>query len=102
MHLQSDATAAVELSRRLGAGRVRHLDTSLLWIQSNIRSGDIKLGKIDGTSNCAESRTKHVERSTLDMHLQSMGLVMEPGRPESAPNIVASLLYCSKTLRPIA
>ena len=39
--LLSDATAALGISRRLGIGKIRHLDTSLLWIQQRIRSGDI-------------------------------------------------------------
>ena len=39
--MKSDATAALGMARRLGVGKVRHLDTSLLWIQNKIRSNDI-------------------------------------------------------------
>ena len=42
LQMATDATAAKGMSRRLGIGRTRHVDTSMLWIQKN-RNGDIDL-----------------------------------------------------------
>ena len=33
LRVRTDATAAMGMARRLGIGKVRHLDTGLLWIQ---------------------------------------------------------------------
>ena len=90
--VKSDATAALGIARRLGVGRVRHLDTSLLWIQSKIRAGDFAVAKIDGASNCADIMTKHVDRGLLTKHQHAMGLGVESGRAEIAPELVAATL----------
>ena len=37
--VRTDATAAMGMCRRLGVGKIRHLDTSLLWVQERIRGG---------------------------------------------------------------
>ena len=46
IHVMADATAAIWMYRRLGIGRIRHLDTSLLWLQPKVRSGDLPLREI--------------------------------------------------------
>ena len=84
----SDATAALGMCRRLGVGKVRHLDTSLLWIQAKVREGEISVGKILGTDNPADVLTKHVDAASMKKHLATMGLEYEDGRAESAPELV--------------
>ena len=61
--LRTDATAAIGMSRCLGAGRVRHLDTSLVWIQNTSRSEAIRLSKVAGAENCADILTRYVNHS---------------------------------------
>ena len=90
IHLRTDATAAIGMSRQLGVRRVRHLDTSLLWLQNKVRSGDIALHKVPGSSNCADMLTKHVDRSLMEKHLASMNITLDSGRPNAAPQLVAS------------
>ena len=46
IRVRSDATSALGISRRLGIGKIRHLDTSLLWIQQKIKDGDLVVDKI--------------------------------------------------------
>ena len=41
----SDATAAIGIARRNGVGKIRHLDTTDLWIQERIREKDIEVLK---------------------------------------------------------
>ena len=85
--LLTDATAALGISRRLGVGKVRHLDTSLLWIQQKLRDKDLSAKKVLGSENPADVLTKHVDLSTLLKHLARMGLEFEGGRAESAPTL---------------
>ena len=48
------------MSRRLGVGKVRHLDTSLLWVQQHVRSGDVVVEKVAGPDNPGDALTKHL------------------------------------------
>ena len=81
----TDATAAMGMSRRLGVGKVRHLDTSLLWIQAKVRGGDVLMEKVLGADNPSDALTKHLAGPQLQQHLRRMGLVHEEGRADSAP-----------------
>ena len=85
--VRSDATAALSMSRRTGIGKVRHLDTSLLWIQQKVRDRDIAVEKVPGADNPADCLTKHVDHATMLKHLSSMSLEYESGRAESAPTL---------------
>ena len=83
--IHSDATAAIGIARRKGLGKIRHLDTTDLWIQDQVRSRRITLEKVLGTENMADVLTKYVDRATLDKALQKMGLMKMKGRPACAP-----------------
>ena len=48
LKLRTDATAAMGMARRLGIGNIRHLDTSLLWVQHAVRSGEVELETVPG------------------------------------------------------
>jgi hypothetical protein len=87
LRIRSDATAALGIARRLGIGKIRHLDTSLLWIQQKIKDGDLVVDKVLGTENPADCLTKHVDRATMLKHLVAMGLEYETGRAELAPQL---------------
>ena len=76
------------MSRRLGIGKVRHLDTSLLWIQQKVRSGECPLEKVPGAENPADIFTKNVARPLLREHMQRLGLQAESGQADSAPALV--------------
>ena len=83
--VRSDATAAIGIARRKGMGKIRHLDTTDLWIQDVIRSGKIDLSKVPGPENPADILTKYVERKAIESALPRMSLVPTDGRPASAP-----------------
>ena len=89
--LRTDATAAIGMSRRLGVGKVRHLDTALLWVQEHVRSGDVKLHKIWGTENPSDALTKYLSGPELRGHLSKMNLAFEEGRASSAPQLATSV-----------
>ena len=91
IRILTDATAAMGMSRRLGIGKIRHLDTSLLWIQAKVRSGDVLLDKIAGSENPADALTKYLAGPQLRAHLARMGLVVESGRAASAPKVATEV-----------
>ena len=85
--VQTDAAAAIGVCRRRGLGKIRHLSTADLWIQDKVRQKEIDLVKIPGQQNVADILTKHVDRTTLERHMLSMGLRQAQGRAQSAPTI---------------
>ena len=87
IRVRSDATAALGIARRLGIGKIRHLDTSLLWIQQKIKDGDLVVDKMLGADNPADCLTKFVDQATMNKHLATMGLQYEDGRADSAPEL---------------
>ena len=89
INLHSDAIAAIGIARRRGVGRIRHLDTTDLWVQEKCRCGEINLQKIDGASNPADMFFKYLPQETLNVHIQKLGLVNLEGRPISAPSLVS-------------
>ena len=83
----TDATAAIGICRRRGVGKVRHLAKADLWIQDRRRRKNFELVKVAGADNPAEMLTKHVNKATMVRHMSKLGLRLEGGRAESAPNI---------------
>ena len=42
VHLMGDASAAIGIIRRMGLGKVRHLNASLLWVQEKEASRELQ------------------------------------------------------------
>ena len=93
--VRTDASAAIGVCRRRGLGKIRHLATSDLWIQEKLRDGIFVLEKVEGKNNVADILTKHVDRATLERHVQAMGLKHEHGRAQSAPTLdhTSAMMY---------
>ena len=58
--MRTDATAAIGICKRLGVGKIRHLDTARLWVQQRVRNGDVRLKKVAGADNPSGCRTKYL------------------------------------------
>eukprot|EP00971_Amphidinium_carterae_P352119 6492438-Amphidinium_carterae.2 len=80
--LYGDATAASGIGHRRGAGKIRHIETSTLWLQGHITSGKITLSRQPGNQNCADLGTKHVDARTLQKHMEAMGFEFRGGRSQ--------------------
>ena len=89
LRVWTDATAAIGIARRRGMGKIRHLDTTDLWVQEVIRSGRVQLDKILGTENPADVLTKYVDRPLMDKMLCKMGMQKLDGRAKCAPAIAS-------------
>ena len=73
--MHTDASAAIGMARSSGVGRVRHLDTRLLWVQDKVRSGGLNIYKIDGSINPADILTKDMGSELMSSHLLRMRCV---------------------------
>ena len=85
IQISTDASAAKGITARRGAGKIRHIEVSQLWIQDKVRSGEIIMKKVGTTENLADALTKHVTAEELNYHLAHTGQVIMPGRHELAP-----------------
>ena len=81
----SDATAAIRISKRRGLGKIRHLHTTDLWIQEQVRSERVILEKIAGVENPGDVFTKYVDKGIMQKALSKMNCEYRDGRPASAP-----------------
>ena len=85
IQISTDASAAKGITARRGAGKIRHIEVSQLWIQDKVRSGEIIMRKVGTTENLADALTKYVPAEELNYHLAHTGQVIMPGRHELAP-----------------
>ena len=85
IRVHSDATAAISICRRKGLRKVRHLDTTDLWIQGKVTRKKLELVKILGTEHPADVLTKYVNRQQMEAATMKMNLRSLAGRPACAP-----------------
>ena len=80
--LHVDSTACLGAAGRRGAGRIRHIATSTLWLQNAVGEGRIVLVKVAGTENPADLGTKVLSGTVLTWLLKRCGLVHLEGQSE--------------------
>ena len=88
IRLLTDASTGQAISARKGIGKIRHLDTSQLWLQEHVQKGTIEVSKIKNVFNTADLYTKHLARAEVDRCMEMMNHRFMSGRSPSAPNIV--------------
>ena len=74
------------LNRR-GVGKVRHLDTQLLWVQQKSLRGEMEYGKVWGKENPADLMTKGLDEATAGEHLGRLKLEFRTGRADKSAKL---------------
>ena len=64
-----DASPALVITKS-GLGKLRHIDTSYLWLQQESLKEKIKMQKVLGTENPADMNTKGLNGETIDKFLK--------------------------------
>ena len=70
--LLADASAALGIIGRSGLGKLRHIDTSYLWLQQNSIKKKLKMGKVLGTENPADMNTKGLNGDQIDKYIEML------------------------------
>ena len=83
----SDASAAIGMVNRTGAGKLRHIRVQYLWIQDVVKSGQIGIEKVPGADNPADVFTKHVDVHTMRKHCWRLGYEALGTRASTAPTL---------------
>ena len=69
-----DSSAALAMTKRIGVGRVRHVDSRTLWLQTGSERGLFVTTKIDGQHNLADLGTKNHSGPRLRSLLEMLGM----------------------------
>ena len=83
--LNTDASAAIGISARIGIGKVRHIEVNQLWLQEKVAAGRFKVIKVPTDGNLADALTKGVDSSVIDMHVKGVNAVILQDRHPLAP-----------------
>ena len=97
-HILCDASAALGVVRRKGVGKIRHLDTDLLWIQEKNENKELVYNKVAGTQNPADLFTKYLSADVMDAHLGRLGYAHTTGKDEIGLSI-HPLGLCGRQVR---
>jgi hypothetical protein len=86
LRLWTDSSAAIGICSRQGLGKLRHLDTHLLWIQQAVRGRRLDLRKVPGEQNPADLFTKHMgSREHMAAMVDLLNCRYRDGRSKMAP-----------------
>ena len=80
----SDSSAARAVASRRGLGKLRHVHTRFLWLQSQVAQKSLQLRCVHGPQNPADASTKCLTECELFRHCTKMGLSFDVSAPESA------------------
>ena len=69
--IKVDSSAAIGMGRRKGAGNVRHIATSTLWLQQEVAGSRIVVEKVAGLENVSDFLTKPVPGTQLDWTMKA-------------------------------
>ena len=72
-----DASAALAIVNRQGIGKIRHLDTSYLWIQEKAANKQLAYQKISGKKNGADLLTKPLSWEEIERNTSRMSQAFE-------------------------
>jgi hypothetical protein len=85
--LFTDSSAARGIIHRAGLGKLRHLETGYLWLQSAVKAKKLQVRKVLGTENPADLLTKHLASADMWRHLEKLQMMPEDGRSGAVPRI---------------
>ena len=71
--IYADASAALGVAARKGAGKIRHLDVRILRVQEKIVRERMDFKKVLGTENMADELTKYVSKDLMEKGVVNMG-----------------------------
>ena len=75
--LHTDNSAVKMLSKKLGAGRLRHIRGRLLWLQSKVLSAELCIKQVRTLYNVADLNTKSLAKDRHLFLLHMLGFVSE-------------------------
>ena len=89
--LYADASAALSIAKRHGAGKMRHINVKSVWLQEKALQSLLKYNnKVRGKENPAAGLTKHVKRELIEKFLKIEGLKNSEDRADASLKLAGS------------
>ncbi len=74
MTLHTDSSSAKAAWQRRGSGRLKHIDTRMLWLQRMLRKQYFRLQKVPTTYNPSDLNTKKLSRARRELLMSIIGV----------------------------
>ena len=88
LEIQTDSSTAYAIASRRGVGRLRHLNTRLLWLQQHVYHKTLVIKKISTKVNVADLFTKHLGAERMEMLMNQLGFYFKEGRSKVAKQML--------------
>ena len=88
--LYTDASAALSIAKRQGAGKTRHINVRTLWLQEKAVQEILEYQKIRGEDNPADGLTKHVRQELIEKYLHIESLIIKKDRADASLELAGS------------
>ena len=82
--LFADASAALSIAKRQGAGKMRHINVKSLWLQEKTLQEELTYEKIRGEENPADGLTKYVRQELAERYAGVVGLRFSADRAQGS------------------
>ena len=82
--LDADASAALIIAKRRGAGKMRHINVKCLWLQEKAVQSMLMYTKVKGEDNPSDGLTNHVKKELTDKYLQTESLTIRQDRADAS------------------
>ena len=82
--LHADASAALSIAKRQGAGKMRHISVKSLWLQEKELQKELTYEKVKGEDNPADGFTKHVRQELAEKYASVVGIRLSRDRAEGS------------------
>lgn len=90
--VETDSSAGLGMSSKIGLQKTKHIETKYLWIQQAVKQQRFKMKKVDGKTNQADLLTKHVDYVTMQRYMKALGLEVREGRCKISPTLGLMIL----------
>ena len=81
----ADASAAKIITAMRGAGKIRHIQVSQVWVQDMVHKSEIMMNNIGTQENLAYALTRHVGQEEVSRQMGGAGQAVVVGSHELAP-----------------
>jgi len=88
--LWADASAALSIAQRQGAGKMRHINVNSLWLQEKMVQLELSYVKVRGEDNPADGLTKHVRQELADKYARTVSLKLSTDRASTSLQLAGS------------
>ena len=81
--LYADASAALSIAKRQGAGKMRHINVKSLWLQEKSLQKVLSYEKIKGEDNPSDGLTKHVRQELAAKYAKTLNMKLSVDRAKT-------------------